>query len=216
MTRSLQPGEKLVVATHNAGKAREFAALFAPYGIEIVSAGSLGLTAPAETGTTFEENALIKARTVAEASGLPALSDDSGIVVDALGGAPGVYSADWAGPGGDFGVAMQRIEDELRAKGATTFDKRTARFVAVLCQAFPGGEHEMFRGEIEGHVVWPPRGTNGFGYDPMFVPEGYETTFGEMASGAKQGTSAGDGKPLSHRARAFAAFAAAKLTARAA
>jgi XTP/dITP diphosphohydrolase len=210
MVRSLRAGEKLVVATHNAGKAHEFAALFTPYGVETVSAGSLGLAAPEETGTTFEENALIKARAAAEATGLPALSDDSGLVVDALDGAPGVYSADWAGPGGDFAVAMQAVEDGLRKVGAATPAKRTARFVAVLCMAFPGGGHETFRGEVEGTLVWPPRGTNGFGYDPMFVPEGYDETFGEMPSDAKQGWSHGGGA-LSHRARAFAAFAAARL-----
>lgn len=203
MTPSLHAGEKLVVATHNAGKAREFAALFAPYGVKIVSAGSLGLTAPEETGTTFEENALIKARFVAGASGLPALSDDSGIAVDALDGAPGVYSADWAGPGGDFGVAMRRIEDELQARGASTPAERTARFVAVLCLAFPGGGHAMFRGEVEGHITWPPRGSGGFGYDPMFVPDGETRTFGEVTAEEK--------RQRSHRARAFAAFAKAKL-----
>jgi XTP/dITP diphosphohydrolase len=210
MMRSLRAGEKLVVATHNAGKASEFAALFAPYGVETVSAGSLGLAAPKETGTTFEENAVIKARAAAAAAGLPALSDDSGIVVDALDGAPGVYSADWAGPGGNFAVAMQAVEDGLRKAGAVTPAERTARFVAVLCLAFPGGGHETFRGEVEGTLVWPPRGTNGFGYDPMFVPQGYEQTFGEMPNDAKQGWSHGDGA-LSHRARAFAAFAAARL-----
>jgi XTP/dITP diphosphohydrolase len=208
MVRSLQTGETLVVATHNAGKAREFAALFAPYGVATVSAGSLGLPSPDETGTTFEENALIKARAAADASRLPALSDDSGLVVDALDGAPGVWSADWAGPG--FQVAMQAVEDGLRKAGASTEAERTARFVAVLCLAFPDGGHQTFRGEVDGTLVWPPRGTNGFGYDPMFVPEGYEQTFGEMPNDAKQGWSHGDGA-LSHRARAFAAFAAARL-----
>jgi XTP/dITP diphosphohydrolase len=210
MTRSLHAGEKLVVATHNAGKAREFAALFAPYGVETVSAGSLGLASPEETGTSFEENALIKARAAAETAGLPARSDDSGIVVDALDGAPGVYSADWAGPRGDFATAMQAVEDGLRKAGAVTAPARTARFVAVLCLAFPGGGHETFRGEVEGTLVWPPRGSNGFGYDPMFVPEGHDRTFGEMPNDAKQGRSQGDGA-LSHRARAFAAFAKARL-----
>lgn len=210
MTRSLHAGEKLVVATHNAGKAREFAALFAPFGVETVSAGSLGLPVPEETGTTFEENALIKARAAADAAKLPALSDDSGLVVDALGGAPGVYSADWAGPDGDFAVAMQAVEDGLRKAGASAPSARTARFVAVLCLAFPGGGHETFRGEVEGMLVWPPRGENGFGYDPMFVPEGFDRTFGEMPSDAKQGWSHGNGA-LSHRARAFAAFAVARL-----
>ncbi len=196
MTRSLQPGEKLVVATHNAGKAREFAALFAPYGIEIVSAGSLGLTAPPETGTTFEENALIKARTVADASGLPALSDDSGIVVDALGGEPGIYSARWGGPDKDFARAMRIIEERLQAAGATEPEKRTGRFVAVLSLAMPDGTTEEFRGEVEGTLVWPPRGLNGFGYDPVFLPIGYDRTFGEMEPDEKHA--------ISHRANAFA------------
>ena len=212
MVRSLQAGEKLVVATHNAGKAREFAALFAPYGVETVSAGSLGLASPEETGTTFEENALIKARTAAEAAGLPALSDDSGIVVDALDGAPGVWSADWAGPGGDFAVAMQAVEDGLRKAGAVTPAERTARFVAVLCLAFPGGGHQTFRGEVEGTLVWPPRGDAGFGYDPMFMPAGHDRTFGEMPASEKHGWEAGRGDlGLSHRARAFAGFARARL-----
>jgi XTP/dITP diphosphohydrolase len=210
MVRSLRAGEKLVVATHNPGKAREFAAMFAPYGVTTVSAGSLGLPAPAETGTSFEENALIKARAAAQAAALPALSDDSGLVVDALDGAPGVWSADWAGPGGDFAVAMRAVEDGLRKAGAVTPAARTARFVAVLCLALPGDGHETFRGEVEGTLVWPPRGSNGFGYDPMFVPEGHDRTFGEMPNDAKQGWSHGGGA-LSHRARAFAAFAAARL-----
>jgi XTP/dITP diphosphohydrolase len=166
-------------------------------------AGDLGLPEPEETGVTFEENAAIKAAAAAVASGMPSLADDSGVVVDALGGAPGVYSARWAGPDKDFAIAMQRVEDGLRAANAMTAAERTARFVAVLCLAFPDGTSECWRGEIEGTMIWPPRGTNGFGYDPMFLPEGETRTFGELTREEKHGRS--------HRARAFAKFAEAKL-----
>lgn len=191
---------KLVLASHNQGKLAEFQRLFAPYGIELVGAGELGLPEPPETGTTFIENALIKARAAVAASGLPALADDSGIAVTALDGAPGVYSADWAGADKDFAPAMQRIEDGLRGK-----DDRSAAFVAVLALAWPDGHHEIAEGRVEGQVVWPPRGDGGFGYDPMFVPEGESQTFGEMAVGE-----AGFARKaaFSHRARAFAALAA--------
>ena len=203
MTRALAKGETLVVATHNKGKLREFADLLAPHGLTAKLAGDLGLPEPEETGVTFEENAAIKALAAATASGMPALADDSGVVVDALGGAPGVYSARWAGEAKDFAFAMQRVEDGLRAANAVTPAERAARFVAVLCLAFPDGTSESWRGEIEGTMIWPPRGTHGFGYDPMFVPEGETRTFGELTREEKHGRS--------HRARAFAKFAAAKL-----
>ncbi len=203
--------KKLVVASHNEGKLREIADLIGPFGIETVSAGALGLLEPPEHGTTFEENALTKAVTAAKASGLPALSDDSGLCVDALDGAPGVYTADWAmQPDGsrDFSMAMRNVEEKLQAKGAATPEQRRARFVAVLCLAWPDGEHRFFRGEVEGSLVWPPRGDKGFGYDPVFKPEGYDLTFGEMPASEKHGWEAGRGDlGLSHRARAFAKFA---------
>jgi XTP/dITP diphosphohydrolase len=203
MTRALKRGETLVVATHNKGKLREFADLLAPHGLAAKLAGDLGLPEPEETGVTFEENAAIKAIAAATASGMPALADDSGVVVDALGGAPGVYSARWAGPGKDFMFAMERVEEGLKAAKALTPSERAARFVAVLCLAFPDGTTESWRGEIEGTLIWPPRGTHGFGYDPMFVPEGETRTFGELTREEKHGRS--------HRARAFQKFAAAKL-----
>jgi XTP/dITP diphosphohydrolase len=203
--------KKLVVATHNEGKLREIADLIGPFGIETVSAGALGLPEPDENGTTFEENALTKALSAARASGIPALSDDSGLCVEALDGAPGVYTADWATqPDGtrDFSMAMRNVEEKLQAKGAATPEQRGARFVAVLCLAWPDGEHRFFRGEVEGSLVWPPRGDKGFGYDPVFKPEGYDVTFGEMPASEKHGWEAGRGDlGLSHRARAFAKFA---------
>jgi XTP/dITP diphosphohydrolase len=199
----LKRGDTLVVATHNPGKIRELEELVAPYGITIVTAGALDLPEPEETGVTFEANAMLKAIAAAIASGHPALADDSGVAVDALDGAPGIESARWAGAGKDFGQAMKRVENELTAARATTPEKRAARFVAVLCLAFPNGATETWRGEIKGRMVWPPRGTNGFGYDPMFVPEGEERTFGELTAAEKHGKS--------HRARAFAAFAKARL-----
>jgi XTP/dITP diphosphohydrolase len=203
MVRALKKGGTLVVATHNKGKLREFADLLAPHGLTAKLAGDLGLPEPEETGVTFEENAAIKAVAAAVASGMPALADDSGVVVDALGGAPGVYSARWAGPDKDFTIAMQRVEDGLRAAGALTPAERAARFVAVLCLALPDGTSQCWRGEIEGTMTWPPRGANGFGYDPMFLPEGGTKTFGELTREEKHGRS--------HRARAFAKFAEAKL-----
>jgi XTP/dITP diphosphohydrolase len=203
MARRLNPGERLVVATHNQGKLREIEVLVAPFGMSVVSAGDLGLPEPEETGDTFEANALLKAEAAAAASGLPALADDSGIAVDALGGAPGIYSARWAGPGKDFAAAMRSVEEKLQALGATAPEQRKAHFVAVLALAYPDGGHDLFRGEVHGTLVYPPRGANGFGYDPMFVPNGHDVTFGEMDPAAKQA--------MSHRARAFALFAAAKL-----
>lgn len=205
---------KIVVASHNKGKLAEFAELIGPFGFQTKSAAEYGLPEPEETGTTFEENAYIKAFAAASATELPALSDDSGLCVDALGGAPGVYTADWAetGNGRDFMMAMRKVEHLLGAEGATTPDKRTGRFVAVLCLAWPDGHAEYFRGEVEGTLVWPPRGERGFGYDPVFLPDGYDETFGEMSASQKHSWEAGRGDVgLSHRARAFALFAKSKL-----
>ena len=207
-------GKKIVVASHNGGKLREFADLMAPFGVEAMSAKQYGLPEPDETGTTFEENALIKALAATKATGLPALSDDSGLCVDALDGAPGVYTANWAEtPEGsrDFGIAMQRTEVALQEVGAVDPGQRTGRFVAVICLAFPDGEAEYFRGEVEGTLVWPPRGELGFGYDPVFLPDGFEKTFGEMSAQEKHGWKPGQAMALSHRARAFQKFAQARL-----
>ncbi len=201
-------GRKIVVASHNKGKLAEIAELIAPFGLEARSAAEYGLPEPPETGTSFEENAYIKAFAAASATGLPALSDDSGLEVDALGGAPGVYTADWAQmPDGsrDFAHAMRITEEALQEKAATTPERRTGRFVSVLCLCLPDGHADYFRGEVEGRLVWPPRGSRGFGYDPMFLPDGFERTFGEMEPEEKQGRD----RPLSHRARAFAKFAQA-------
>jgi XTP/dITP diphosphohydrolase len=204
-------GNKLVVATHNEGKVREINDLLGPFGLSAQSARELGLPEPEETGTTFEENAYTKALAAAQATGLPALSDDSGLCVDALDGSPGVYTADWAQKpdgGRDFAMAMEKVELALEAKGAFSARERTARFVAVLCLAWPDGHAEYFRGEVEGTLVWPPRGTSGFGYDPVFLPDGFSQTFGEMEASQKHGWEAGRGDlGLSHRARAFAKFA---------
>ena len=183
-------GNRLVIASHNPGKVEEIAALLAPFAIETVAAGLLGIPEPEETGDSFEANAALKARAAAVASGLPALADDSGLVVPALGGAPGIYSARWAGPAKDFHLAMERVHRELGDKD------RRARFVAVLALARPGGDIDLFRGEVEGSLIWPPRGARGFGYDPMFVPLGGTLTFGEMDPVEKH--------RISHRARAFA------------
>ncbi len=206
--------KKIVVASHNAGKLREFADLMGPFGLEAKSAKDYGLPEPDETGTTFEENAYIKAFAAAKATGLPALSDDSGLVIDALGGQPGVYTANWAEtPDGtrDFGIAMQRAEVAMQEVGAVRPEQRTGRFVAVICLAWPDGEAEYFRGEAEGTLVWPPRGDSGFGYDPVFLPEGQTRTFGEMTAEEKHGWKPGQATALSHRARAFQKFAKAKL-----
>lgn len=199
----------IVVASHNAGKIREIEDLIGPFGFSAKSAAELKFEEPDETGTTFEENATIKALASAKASGLPALSDDSGLVVDALDGAPGVYTANWAEKEDgtrDFAMAMEKVEKALADKGVTDAEDRTARFVSVLCLAWPDGHTELFRGEVEGTVVWPPRGSQGFGYDPVFQPEGYETTFGEMSAEEKHGWKPGDAAALSHRARAFKLF----------
>ena len=198
----------IVVASHNAGKIAEIRDLIGPLGFEARSAADLAFAEPDETGTTFEENAAIKALASAQAAGIPALSDDSGLIVDALGGAPGVYTANWAereDGSRDFAMAMQKVEHALREKGAPG-DERTARFVSVLCLAWPDGHTEFFRGEVEGKVVWPPRGTQGFGYDPVFQPEGHERTFGEMSADEKHGWKPGEAEALSHRSRAFKRF----------
>lgn len=206
--------KKIVVASHNAGKLREIADLIAPFGFETKSARDYGLPEPEETGTSFEENAYIKAFAAASATGLPALSDDSGLCVDALGGQPGVYTADWAErPDGsrDFMLAMEKTERMLGEKGATEPDQRTGRFVSVICLAWPDGHADYFRGEAEGQLVWPPRGNQGFGYDPVFLPDGFQKTFGEMSAAEKHGWKPGDEQALSHRARAFQKFARACL-----
>ena len=198
MTRRLTRGTKLVVASHNPGKVWEINQLIAPFGLAAVSAGELGLAEPDETETTFAGNALLKARAASEGSGLPALADDSGLEVDALGGAPGIYSARWAGSSKDFTVAMTRLHDELASQGAWHGPAPRANFISVLCVAWPDGDHRLFEGRVDGHLVWPARGGNGFGYDPMFVADGAQQTYGEMEPKEKYATS--------HRTRAFAAF----------
>lgn len=207
--RKLEPG-KLVVASHNKGKIREINELLQPYGFEVVSAGDLDLPEPEETGVTFEENAALKAVAAAETSGLPSLADDSGFCVAALNGDPGIYSARWAGPDKDFAMAMRTIEEKLASTGASEDSQRRGSFVAVLCLAWPDGHKEFFRGEVDGQVVWPPRGTEGFGYDPIFQPDGHDRTFGEMSSEDKHGWSR-ETPALSHRARAFQLFASGCL-----
>jgi XTP/dITP diphosphohydrolase len=194
----LAAGTHLVVATHNPGKLREIAAMLAPYEMTAVSAGALGLPEPEETAPDFLGNARLKADAAAHAAGRPALADDSGFCVAALGGAPGVYSARWAGPGKDFGAAMARVQREV----GEAADRR-AWFVSVLVVAWPDGSVESFYGRVDGTLAWPPRGSNGFGYDPMFVPLGHAQTFGEMTAEAKDA--------ISHRGRAFAQFRAACL-----
>lgn len=201
----LRRGDRLVLATHNAGKLKEFQELFAPFGLELVSAGDLGLPEPEENGTTFAENARTKAHASAKAANMLALSDDSGICVEALDGQPGVYTADWAGVPRNFTNAMQRVQYELLAKGATTPEQRRAYFNATLCLAHPDGRDVIYNGRCDGTLIWPPRGTQGHGYDPMFQPDGHEKTFGEMAAEAKHSWAPGE-KGLSHRARAFAQF----------
>ncbi|NUR11248.1 MAG: RdgB/HAM1 family non-canonical purine NTP pyrophosphatase [Bradyrhizobium sp.] len=197
---------KLVIATHNPGKLAEMRELLAPYGVEAVSAGELGLTEPDETGDDFRSNAAIKAIAAAQATKLPAFADDSGIVVDALDGAPGIYSARWAGPTKDFNAAMSQIERLLQERGATTPDRRKAHFVSALCVAWPDDHLEEVEARVDGTLVWPPRGDAGFGYDPMFLPDGHGRTFGEMESIEKHGLPP-LGLGLSHRARAFVKLA---------
>ena len=198
----------LVIATHNPGKLEEMRELLLPYGIAAVSAGALGLVEPDETGTSFRANARIKARAAAAAAGLPAFADDSGLAVEALGGEPGIFSARWAGPDKDFRLAMGKVEDLLRRRGAHGADRRKAHFASALCVAWPDGHIEEFEAEVGGTLVWPPRGERGFGYDPMFLPDGHSRTFGEMTSEEKHGPK---GKGLSHRARAFHKLAEACL-----
>jgi len=199
-----------VIATHNPGKLREMRELLEPFGVEPVAAGELGLIEPDETGSSFQENARIKAKAAALAADLPAFSDDSGLAVDALGGAPGIHSARWAGPNKDFRAAMDRVNHELSIRGALTLQTRTARFISALCVAWPDGHVEEFEGRVDGTLVWPPRGDKGFGYDPMFLPDGYDLTFGEMTSEEKHGLPP-KGLGLSHRARAFLKLAEACL-----
>lgn len=204
---TLRRGDRLVLATHNAGKLREFRELLAPFGLDIVSAGELGLDEPEETGTSFEDNARIKAHAAARASGQIAFADDSGLSVDALNGRPGVYTANWAQSGAvrDYAIGMRRVEGSLQALGATEPGLRRAAFNATICLANPAGDEALYVGIAPGTLVWPPRGTLGFGFDPMFSPDGYDITFGEMSSDEKH--SWAPGKPgLSHRARAFAKF----------
>lgn len=199
MTKTqLQRGTKIVVASHNPGKVWEINQLIAPYGLNAVSAGELGLAEPEETEPTFHGNAGLKALSAAQASGLPALADDSGLEVDVLGGAPGIYSARWAGPGKDFGAAMSKVAQEVTARHGWTAPGPRANFISVLCLASPDGDVRFFEGKVDGHLVWPPRGGNGFGYDPMFVPDGEARTFGEMEPKEKYA--------VSHRTRAFAKF----------
>jgi XTP/dITP diphosphohydrolase len=197
---------KLVIATHNPGKLAEMRELLAPHGVEVVSARELGLSEPEETGNSFRANARIKAMAAAKASMLPAFADDSGLVVEALGGAPGIYSARWAGENKDFGSAMSRVERLLRERGAATPPERRAHFVSALCVAWPDEHVEEVEAHAEGILVWPHRGTAGFGYDPMFMPDGFDRTFGEMTSIEKHGLPP-LGLGLSHRARAFVKLA---------
>jgi XTP/dITP diphosphohydrolase len=197
--RKLKPG-KLVIASHNQGKVREILEMLAPYGIEPVSAADLDLPEPEETGTTFLANAELKALQAADLTGLPALADDSGLCVDALNGDPGIFSARWAGETKDFKVGMQRVNDAIEATGPDA--SRNAHFVCVLALAWPDGHVEWFEGRVDGTLVWPPRGTGGFGYNPIFVPEGSDQTFAEMPDAKKA---------ISHRAMAFEKMMAAVL-----
>jgi XTP/dITP diphosphohydrolase len=199
MVRKLS-GTRLVVASHNPGKVREIADLIAPWNLQAISVGELGLPEPDETEPTFAGNALLKARAAAAGAGLPALADDSGLCVEALDGAPGIYSARWAGPSKDFSLAMEEVHRRMQASGRSS---RAAWFICALAIAWPDGVEASFEGRIDGQLVWPPRGSRGFGYDPMFVPEGHSLTFGEMEPQAKHA--------MSHRARAFRHFVEACL-----
>jgi XTP/dITP diphosphohydrolase len=201
---------RVVLATHNPGKLKEMRELLAAYGVEVVSAGELNLPEPEENGTTFEANARIKAEAAARSAKLPAFADDSGLAVEALGGEPGIHSARWAGPSKDFSRAMRVIEEKLAAAGATTPLLRKAAFISVLCVAWPDGETISFEGRVDGTLIWPPRGSAGFGYDPMFLPDGKSKTFGEMTAEEKHGLPP-HGEGLSHRARAFLKLAEACL-----
>ncbi len=211
MTRALADklvkGDRLVIASHNAGKLREFVELLAPYGIDTVSAAALDLPEPEETGTTFAANALLKAFAASQATGLPALADDSGLEVDALGGEPGIYSARWGGPDKNFVAAMQLVHQAVSAQNGWSDDGRRANFNATLVLAWPKlstvGSHATFEGKVFGTLQWPPRGAGGFGYDPMFQPDGTDKTFGEMAAAEKHA--------FSHRARALNQFVVASV-----
>jgi XTP/dITP diphosphohydrolase len=205
---------KLVIATHNSGKLWEMRELLAPYGVDAVSAGELGLPEPEETGNTFAENARLKASSAAAAAQVPAFADDSGLCVEALDGAPGIYSARWAGETRDFGSAMRKVEAELGARAATPPFR--AAFISALCLAWPDGHAEEFEGRVDGELVFPPRGTKGFGYDPIFLPDRHAKTFGEMMSAEKHAMPADGSRALSHRARAFQALARSCLRAKAA
>ncbi len=200
----------VVIATHNPGKLREMRELLAPYGVAAQSAGELGLAEPEETGNSFRANARIKATAAAKATGRVSFADDSGLVVEALGGEPGIHSARWAGEGKDFRGAMNRIQTLLIERGAREPAQRRAHFIAALCLAWPDGHLEEFEGRVDGVVAWPPRGDKGFGYDPLFLPDGHERTFGEMTADEKHGLPP-KGKGLSHRARAFVMLADACL-----
>ncbi len=199
--RRLTKGMTLVVASHNKGKVREIDDLIRPFGLNAIAASTLSLAEPDETGTMFASNALIKSRAAAKASGHPALADDSGICVDALDGAPGIFSARWGGPSKDFAAAMARVARELDQRGVSMTTKPRAHFVSALTLSFPDGEDRIFEGRVFGHLVYPPRGSNGFGYDPMFIADGQTVTFGEMEANAKHA--------ISHRANAFKKFVAA-------
>ena len=202
----LKRGDRLLLATHNKGKLKEFSDLFAPFGLEIISAKQLGLLEPIEDGTSFRENAAIKAHASAKGANMIALADDSGLMVDALDDAPGIYTADWAEkPDGtrDFDIGMKKVEDELQKAGATLPKQRKASFNATLCLANPLGDELFFEGTINGEMVWPPRGDLGFGFDPTFSPQNYDISFGEMSSEMKHSYKRGE-QGLSHRSRAFA------------
>ena len=202
---------RLVIATHNSGKLWEMRELLAPYGVDAVSASDLDLPEPEETGSTFAENARIKAASAARAAALPAFADDSGLCVEALDGAPGIYSARWAGDTRDFGAAMRKVESELAARAARPPFR--AAFMSALCVAWPDGHVEEFEGRVDGELIFPPRGAKGFGYDPIFRPDGHDKTFGEMMSVEKHAIPADGSRALSHRARAFQALAGSCLRA---
>jgi XTP/dITP diphosphohydrolase len=201
---------RLVIATHNPGKLTEMRYLLAPYGVDAVSAGEMSVPEPEEIETTFRGNARLKAEASTKATGLPAFADDSGLVVEALGGEPGIHSARWAGPARDFAIARQKVEDALRTRNALTPEQRRSHFISALCVAWPDGHAEEFEGRVDGTLIWPPRGDLGFGYDAMFLPDGYEKTFGEMSGEEKHGLPP-LGQGLSHRARAFLKLAEACL-----
>jgi XTP/dITP diphosphohydrolase len=211
MTRRLTG--RVVIATHNAGKLREMRELLAPYGVEAISAGELGLPEPEETGTTFLANAHLKAAAAAAVANLPAFADDSGLCVAALDGAPGIYSARWAGEGKDFAAAMEKIEGMLRERDCFEPARRRAWFISALSVVWPDGERSEVEGRIDGTLVWPPRGARGFGYDPMFLPDGHVRTFGEMSAEEKHGIPPDGAQALSHRARAFQMLARTSLAA---